>query len=79
MAVSEQLRQAIHDSGLTHYRIAHDTAISATTIDRFMAGKTLRTDTLDPLCEYFGLQLRQKRGTSAAKEAAKKGRTTAKE
>ncbi len=33
------LRRAIRDSGLTHYRLAKDSGVSATILDRFMSGE----------------------------------------
>lgn len=68
MTVSDQLRRAIIDSGLTHYRIGKDTGIDTKVIDRFVSGErpTIRSDTLDRLCEYLGLQLRPKPGKRPA-------------
>lgn len=37
--VSEQLRQAIDDSGLTRYRIAQETGISETALSLFYSGQ----------------------------------------
>ena len=64
MTVSEQLREAIIESGLTHYRIGKDTGVDTKVIDRFVSGErpTIRSDTLDRLCEYLGLQLRAAKG-----------------
>ena len=61
--VSETVRQAIEKSGLTHYRIGKDTGIPSIVLDRFISGKRehLRSDTIDKLCVYFGLELVPKR------------------
>jgi DNA-binding Xre family transcriptional regulator len=63
VTVSEQLRKAIVDSGETHYRIGKQTGIDTRVLDRFVSGErpTLRSDTVDKLCEYLGLELRPKK------------------
>lgn len=62
MKPSDQLRQAVRDSGLTHYAIAKPMSISIRTIDRFVTeGKPIRTEAFDELCERFGLELKAKR------------------
>jgi transcriptional regulator with XRE-family HTH domain len=56
--LTEAMRTAIEQSGLTRYRIAADTGILETSISRFMDGKTsLRLDKADVLARYLGLQL----------------------
>jgi transcriptional regulator with XRE-family HTH domain len=56
--VSDVLRKAIADSGLTLYRIGQDTGVIKTSLMRFMAGETsLRLDKADVLAAYLGLQL----------------------
>ena len=56
--MSNALKAAIRQSGLTQYRIAKDTGIPATSIMRFMRGETsLRLDKADALAEYMGLKL----------------------
>jgi hypothetical protein len=59
MAISEQLREAILASKATHYRIALDTGLSPIAISRFVTRDRpyLRSDTMDRLCDYFGLAL----------------------
>jgi len=56
--MTDVLKQAIRESGLTYYRIAKDTGMVGTSLLRFMAGQTsLRLDKADVLAEYLGLQL----------------------
>jgi transcriptional regulator with XRE-family HTH domain len=56
--MTDVLKHAIRESGLTHYRIATDTGIFDTSLLRFMRGETsLRLDKADALAEYLGLRL----------------------
>lgn len=59
MTVSEQLRQAIVDSGETHYRIGKEAGVPIKSLDWFISGQRpeLRSGTIDKLCEYFELEL----------------------
>ncbi|MCA9178015.1 MAG: helix-turn-helix transcriptional regulator [Planctomycetales bacterium] len=58
MKITDQIRQAIDDSGLTRYRIAQDTGIDESTLAKFCHGtRGLSLDNLDPLCEYLGLRI----------------------
>ena len=58
LTISEVLRTAIENSGLTRYRIATETGIPETSVMRFMAGKSsLRLDKADKLAAYLGLRL----------------------
>lgn len=67
-------------SGITHYRVGKDIGISPAALDRFVASERaqLQSNTIDKLCDYFGLELRKKTDTSAKKQPAKKKRTTPK-
>jgi transcriptional regulator with XRE-family HTH domain len=59
-SVSDVLRQAIRESGLTHYRIAKDSGITPQMLDAFMKGdRTLRLTTLDKVAPVLGLVLRK--------------------
>jgi plasmid maintenance system antidote protein VapI len=62
--MTEVLRKAIAESGLTLYRIAKDTGVVKSSLIRFTAGETsLHLDKADVLAEYFGLELvRRKAG-----------------
>ncbi|MCC7476721.1 MAG: helix-turn-helix transcriptional regulator [Pirellulales bacterium] len=56
--VSDQIRQAIDDSGLTRYRIAQETGISETTLALFYNGQRgLPMRTLDTLGEFLELKV----------------------
>jgi hypothetical protein len=59
--LTEVLRTAMRESGLSAYRIAKDTGLVVTSVIRFMDGETsLRLDKADMLAEYFGLVLERK-------------------
>ena len=77
MAVSDQLKDAIVNSGATHYRIGKDTGVSVKSIDWFVSGERpyLRSDTIDKLCEYFGLELSEKKTGTAVKQTGKRPAT----
>jgi len=56
--MTDVLKAAIAESGVSRYRIAKDTGILQTSLSRFMAGQTsLRLDKADVLAEYLGLRL----------------------
>lgn len=56
--MTDQVRQAIDDSGLTRYRIAQDTGIDESTLAKFYHGtRGLSLDNLDLLCEYLDLRI----------------------
>ena len=62
--LTDVLRTAIEESGLTLYRLAKDTGVIKTSLMRFMAGETsLRLDKADVLADYLGLELVKKRKT----------------
>ena len=61
--ISDVLRRAILDSGLSLLRIAKDTGVQRASLSRFVRGKnSLRLDVADKLAVYFHLELRSKRG-----------------
>ena len=56
--MTDQIRRAIDDSGLTRYRIAQDTGIDESALAKFYHGtRGLSLDNLDLLCEYLGLRI----------------------
>lgn len=62
LTMTEVLKAAIEESGLTRYRIAKDTGIDETALMRFMRGEqSIRLDKADALAEYLGLELVRKR------------------
>ena len=61
--VTDQLRHAIADSGVTLYRVSKDSGVSYAAIHRFMAGThDLKLGTVDKLAAYLGLKLTQSKG-----------------
>jgi len=58
--VSEQLRQAIRSSGQSLCQIAAASGTDDGQLSRFMRGERgLVTDSVDRVCSYLGLELRQ--------------------
>ena len=62
--LSDQVRKAVRDSGLTHYRIWKLTGIRQDTLSRFMRGERgLPMKTLDRLAAFLELEVvSRKRG-----------------
>ena len=57
-AFSDEVRNAIEDSGLSRYRIAKDADIDQSTLSRFVHGqRTLSLETVDRLAELLGWHL----------------------
>ena len=56
--LTDQLRQAIDDSGLTRYQIAKKTGIDQSALAKFYNGhRGLSMDALDTLGEYLDLKI----------------------
>ena len=56
--MTDVLKVAIEESGVSRYRIAKDTGITEPSLCRFMQGvASLRLDKADVLAEYLGLEL----------------------
>ena len=56
--LSDQVRRAVADSGLSRYRICKQARIDQATFSRFMAGKVgLSLATLDTLAEVLKLRI----------------------
>ena len=56
--LSDQVRQAIDDSGQTRYRIAQETGIDESALAKFYnRHRGFNSDTLDILGEYLGLRI----------------------
>lgn len=61
-SISDVLRQAIADSGMTYSELERATGVARASIMRFMRGeRSLRLDIADALAEYFGLGLTRTR------------------
>ena len=61
--LTDQIRQAIDDSGLTRYRIALDTKIDESALAKFYNGQRgLSLKNLDRLGDYLGLKIVMDRG-----------------
>lgn len=60
--LTDVLKTAIGQCGVTRYRIAKDTGITEPSLCLFMQGKSsLRLDKADVLADYLGLELVKKR------------------
>ncbi len=58
MALQDQLREAIEDSGLTLYRIAKGSGVAYQVLHRFARGeRDLTLETASRLAEYFGMRM----------------------
>lgn len=56
--MTDQIRQAIDDSGLTRYRISQDVGIDESALAKFYNGhRGLSLDNLERLFEYLGLRI----------------------
>lgn len=61
--MTDVLRKAIEDSGLSLYRIAQDTGVASQSLLRFQRGETsLRLDKADAVAEYMDLELSKRKG-----------------
>ena len=62
MALQDQLRQAIENSGLTLYRIAKDSGVVYQVLHRFARGeRDLTLETATRLADFFGMRLTRPR------------------
>ena len=53
--LSDQIRRAVDDSGLSRYRISKELGVAESTMSRFMSGKGgLSMEHLDALAELLG-------------------------
>jgi plasmid maintenance system antidote protein VapI len=58
MALQDELRRAVQDSGLTLYRIAKGSGIAYQVLHRFANGeRDLTLETASKLADYFGMRL----------------------
>ncbi len=68
------MRATIVNSGMRHYHIFKETGVRPSVIAAFVRKDRpyLRSDTIDKLCEYFGLELVEKKQKKGAKTATKR-------
>jgi ribosome-binding protein aMBF1 (putative translation factor) len=60
--MTDVLKTAIEQCGVSRYRISKDTGILETSLSRFMRGETtILLDKADVLADYLGLELTRKR------------------
>lgn len=65
--MSEQLRQAIHDSGLSIYAVAKGSGASQPVVARFAAGeRDIRLETADRLFAFFEMRATAPKPPAAA-------------
>jgi plasmid maintenance system antidote protein VapI len=69
MTLTDQLRKAIHDSGLSLYAVAKATHTPYAVIHGFVNGRDIKLGTADKLAELFGMKL------TAAKRPKKEAAT----
>lgn len=56
--ISEQVRRAVNESGLSRYRICKTGGIDQAAMSRFMSGKMeIKIGTLDALADVLGLEI----------------------
>jgi transcriptional regulator with XRE-family HTH domain len=68
-SISEMLRQAITESGLSLLEIQRATGVKRASIMRFLRGeRSLRLDKADALAAYFGLQVTQRKTSKSRKK-----------
>ena len=66
--LTEQLRQAINDSGLTRYQIAKETGIDESALAKFYNGRRgLSMEALNALGKCLNLSIKMHRKTSKAR------------
>jgi len=69
MTLSDQVRQAIRDSGLTCYRISQLTGIHESTLSKFLSGERgLSLAALDKLAPVIRMEVRSKGATAFMKK-----------
>jgi transcriptional regulator with XRE-family HTH domain len=55
--LSDQIRAAVKNSGMTRYRISADSGVQQSTLSRFLRGGGMSLDTLDRLADLLGLEV----------------------
>jgi hypothetical protein len=60
LTICDQLRQAIRNSGKTHYRIGKDAGVKPEMVARFVRGeRDVRAETFAKIAAALGLELRK--------------------
>jgi len=73
MSITQQLRDAMDESGRSRYALAKETGIDMSTLHRFYWGLgNLSAHGIDKLADALGLELQPKR-PARKREATKKG------
>lgn len=62
MDLIEIIRKEVQTCGKTRYRIAQDTGVSECQLHRLVNGGSYHVDTAGRLLEYFGYEVRKKKG-----------------
>jgi|GEM_PF-840836 len=57
MKISDVLRKAIREAGVSAYAVAQGSGIPQPTITRFLNGAEMKSSTIDKLAEFLGLEL----------------------
>ena len=62
-SLSDRLRRAINESGLSVNELAKQTVVQRMSIHRFLRGeRSIRLDNAERLAEFFGLEFQQREG-----------------
>jgi ribosome-binding protein aMBF1 (putative translation factor) len=75
--ILEKIAQAIEKSGKSRYQISKDTGVDNAVLCRIATGSgtgSCGLKTIETLCDYFGLELVQKRKRKRKKSAPASGR-----
>jgi predicted XRE-type DNA-binding protein len=60
--LSDQIRQAVDESGMSRYRICKELDISESNMSRFMSGGWLGQENINALADLLDLDLVQRKG-----------------
>ncbi|MCE9591914.1 MAG: hypothetical protein K8S99_15495 [Planctomycetes bacterium] len=55
--LSDQIRKAVDDCGMSRYRICMELGIAQSTFSRFMSGAWLGVENMDAVANLLGLQI----------------------
>jgi plasmid maintenance system antidote protein VapI len=72
MSMSDQVRKALLDSGISRYRVHKDLGISQAQLSRFVNEKGgMSMELIDQLADYLNLEVRAKDSRPATKKRGK--------